>query len=83
MAIRAGDQAHGSTEPPGEPSSRARCAKNIGTSCAGLDRVTALDEAESLAFSGEYKAALRDAYPERADGKTLFAFKRLFMVIGL
>lgn len=45
--------------------------------------MAALDEAEGLAFSGEYKAALRGAYPERADGKTLFAFKRIFMVIGL
>lgn len=42
-----------------------------------------LDEAEARAFSQEYKAALREAYPERSDGNTLFAFKRIFMVIGL
>lgn len=45
--------------------------------------MAALDEAERAEFSDRYKAALASAYPKRGDGKTLFAFKRLFMVIGL
>jgi trans-aconitate 2-methyltransferase len=40
----------------------------------------ALDDAERATFSREYKARLNVAYPRRADGKTLFAFSRLFAV---
>jgi len=40
----------------------------------------ALDDAQRKAFSAAYAAKLRDAYPGRADGKTLFPFRRLFMV---
>jgi len=31
-------------------------------------------------FIAQYKARLRIAYPKRADGKTLFPFRRLFAV---
>ena len=40
-----------------------------------------LEEEEQAAFATAYKAALAQAYPIRADGKTLFAFKRIFLVI--
>lgn len=40
----------------------------------------ALPQAERAPFEEEYKARLRDAYPRRADGTTLFPFKRLFIV---
>lgn len=43
----------------------------------------ALPEAERAPFEAEYKARLRDAYPRRPDGKTLFPFKRLFIVAQL
>ncbi|MBV9569714.1 MAG: trans-aconitate 2-methyltransferase [Alphaproteobacteria bacterium] len=36
------------------------------------------DERED--FIAQYRARLRDAYPRRADGKTLFPFRRLFVV---
>jgi len=36
------------------------------------------DEREQ--FLSTYRARLREAYPMRADGKTLFPFKRLFVV---
>lgn len=42
--------------------------------------VQALDGAERDAFVAAYKAKLNAAYPRRADGATLFAFKRLFAV---
>lgn len=45
--------------------------------------MAALDEDEKLAFANDYKVALREAYPRRGDGKTLFGFRRLFMVIGI
>ena len=32
------------------------------------------------AFLAEYKARLRSAYPRRSDGKTLFPFRRIFLV---
>jgi trans-aconitate 2-methyltransferase len=35
---------------------------------------------ERETFLGEYRARLREAYPRRADGKTLLPFKRLFIV---
>jgi trans-aconitate 2-methyltransferase len=40
----------------------------------------ALDAAERLAFELHYAARLREAYPMRADGRTLFPFRRLFIV---
>ncbi len=42
--------------------------------------VQALAGSEREAFSEIYRARLREAYPKRADGKTLFAFQRLFAV---
>jgi len=39
-----------------------------------------LDAGEREAFLTDYRARLRQAYPRRADGKTLFPFKRLFAV---
>lgn len=41
----------------------------------------ALDEGEARAFEEAYAAALRPGYPARADGTTLFPFKRLFLVL--
>jgi len=43
----------------------------------------ALQEPDRADFEDEYKARLRDAYPKRADGTTLFPFKRLFIVAQL
>jgi trans-aconitate 2-methyltransferase len=38
-------------------------------------------EGEELdTFLAEYKARLRSAYPKRSDGKTLFPFRRIFLV---
>jgi trans-aconitate 2-methyltransferase len=42
-----------------------------------LDR---LDDAERPAFEQRYAQMLRAAYPPRADGRTLFPFRRLFIV---
>lgn len=39
-----------------------------------------LDAAEQTRFEADYAARLRAAYPERADGRTLFPFRRLFIV---
>ena len=40
----------------------------------------ALDASQRAAFEDDYAARLREAYPMRADGKTLFPFRRLFIV---
>lgn len=40
----------------------------------------ALDEPDRAGFEAEYRARVRQAYPRRADGKTLFPFRRLFLV---
>ena len=40
-----------------------------------------LDPAEALQFERDYAQRLRAAYPRRADGKTLFPFRRLFLVL--
>jgi trans-aconitate 2-methyltransferase len=40
----------------------------------------ALDPEQFAAFEAAYAARLRAAYPKRADGRTLFPFRRLFMV---
>ena len=54
---------------------------------AGLDPATALrpvqaalDQDELRAFEADYRQRLRDAYPRRPDGRTLFPFRRLFIV---
>jgi trans-aconitate 2-methyltransferase len=39
-----------------------------------------LDEAAATAFKAAYAARLREAYPRRPDGTTLFPFLRLFIV---
>lgn len=39
-----------------------------------------MDQAERDDFLAEYKAACRQAYKPRADGKTLFPFRRIFIV---
>ncbi len=41
----------------------------------------ALPAAEQPAFEVDYARRLRDAYPPRADGRTLFPFRRLFIVM--
>jgi trans-aconitate 2-methyltransferase len=45
--------------------------------------VQALEGGERDAFIVDYKARLNGAYPTRGDGKTLFPFKRLFVVARL
>ena len=40
----------------------------------------ALDEADRPAFEADYARRLRDAYPPLNTGKTLFPFRRLFIV---
>lgn len=40
----------------------------------------ALDGAQREAFMSAYRAKLAAAYPKRADGRTLFPFKRIFIV---
>ncbi len=40
----------------------------------------ALNVPEAAAFEAEYAARVRIAYPTRTDGKTLFPFRRLFIV---
>lgn len=40
----------------------------------------ALEVEESRAFEDRYASLLREAYPRRADGTTLFPFRRLFIV---
>jgi trans-aconitate 2-methyltransferase len=40
----------------------------------------ALDADQFAAFEAAYAACLRAAYPRRADGRTLFPFRRLFIV---
>jgi trans-aconitate 2-methyltransferase len=40
----------------------------------------ALDEAERPAFEGHYAEMLRVPYPPRPDGRTLFPFRRIFIV---
>ena len=43
----------------------------------------ALAAGERAAFTAAYGAKLRQAYPRRGDGKTLFPFRRLFLVARL
>jgi len=42
--------------------------------------LAALDEPERSRFEAAYTALVDAAYPRRADGKTLFPFRRLFMI---
>jgi trans-aconitate 2-methyltransferase len=42
--------------------------------------VQALDEHQRATFIAQYSARLREAYPRRSDGTTLFPFQRLFVV---
>jgi trans-aconitate 2-methyltransferase len=42
-----------------------------------LDR---LEEPERSAFEADYRARVLAAYPPEADGRTLFPFRRLFIV---
>jgi trans-aconitate 2-methyltransferase len=39
-----------------------------------------LDDKETVAFTAEYAAALRSAYPQRSDGTTVLPFRRVFAV---
>jgi trans-aconitate 2-methyltransferase len=41
----------------------------------------ALAPDEGAAFEAEYAARARAAYPRRADGRTLFPFRRLFLLL--
>ena len=43
--------------------------------------VDELDESERTEFEADYARRLRIAYPPMKDGKTLFPFRRLFMVV--
>ena len=42
--------------------------------------VQPLEASDREAFLAEYRARLREAYPRRTDGRTLFPFQRLFVV---
>lgn len=44
--------------------------------------LTAMADDEADKFLAAYGAALREAYPKRTNGETLFPFHRLFMVVG-
>ncbi|MBX9633374.1 MAG: trans-aconitate 2-methyltransferase, partial [Magnetospirillum sp.] len=50
----------------------------LGTAMRPL--IDALDEPERAEFLAEYSRRIAISYPQRADGKTLFPFRRLFMV---
>jgi trans-aconitate 2-methyltransferase len=51
------------------------------TRSTALRRITqALDADDYAAFEAAYAARLREAYPRQADGRTLFPFRRLFIV---
>ena len=43
----------------------------------------ALDEPERSEFEEEYRKRIRAAYPKRMDGKTLFPFRRIFILAEL
>jgi trans-aconitate 2-methyltransferase len=44
--------------------------------------LAALDADARAAFESEYRCRIAAAYPRQADGKTLFPFRRLFIVAG-
>jgi trans-aconitate 2-methyltransferase len=39
-----------------------------------------LDDDERAAFLADYGARIARAYPRRSDGRTLFPFRRLFLI---
>lgn len=39
-----------------------------------------LEDEDKAIFLSEYRKRLREAYPVRANGRTLFPFRRLFIV---
>jgi trans-aconitate 2-methyltransferase len=39
-----------------------------------------LDDDERCEFLARYRAGLKEAYPVQSDGRTLFAYPRLFIV---
>lgn len=43
----------------------------------------ALEEPERSAFEADYRARVKAAYPPQRDGKTLFPFRRLFILAGV
>ncbi|MBE0614950.1 MAG: methyltransferase domain-containing protein [Burkholderiales bacterium] len=45
--------------------------------------LAALSPPARVAFEAEYRRLVAQAYPRRPDGKTLFPFRRLFIVAGL
>ena len=50
-------------------------------SATGLRPVlNGLDDADRATFLASYSAALREAYPQRSNGQTLYPFRRLFIV---
>jgi trans-aconitate 2-methyltransferase len=54
---------------------------NKGT--ALMPFLAALEEPERTAFEAHYRECLRRLYPPEADGRTLFPFRRLFLVAQL
>jgi trans-aconitate 2-methyltransferase len=42
----------------------------------------ALEEPQRTEFEEEYRKRIRAAYPKRMDRKTLFPFRRLFLLAG-
>lgn len=45
--------------------------------------MAALEDDEREIFASDYKRALTQAYPPRPDGKTVFPFKRIFIVVQM
>ena len=43
----------------------------------------ALEEPQRSGFEAAYRALVLEAYPRRDDGRTVFPFKRLFMIAVL
>ena len=56
-------------------------AQNLPTFQANIvTKLDALSDAERPAFLADYRARMARAYPPRADGRTLFPFRRIFIV---
>ena len=45
-----------------------------------LPALAHLSAAEAAAFTARYREAVRRAYPPQPDGRTLYAFRRIFVV---
>ena len=45
--------------------------------------LASLNDEERETFLSEYKRRLRAEYPQRSDGKTLYPFRRLFIVANV